>query len=331
MSIEQIFREFSRLKVLIIGDVMVDEYISGSVDRISPEAPVPVVHVKSTEERLGGAANVALNIKALGATPVLCSVTGKDGNGKKFLSLLKKNKIGTNYIVQSSDRITTTKTRLLSHNQQIARVDLEITDNLSSNDQQQFLKVALTALSKEKINVVIFEDYDKGVLDKTCIEKIIAACNAKKIPVAVDPKKNNFFSYRKADLFKPNLREVREALNLPADELSLHTLKNISDKLRKVLQNSITMITLSEHGVFIEENNKPFILPAHRRNVADVSGAGDTVISVAALALALGLSVQMIAELSNLAGGLVCEQPGVVPVDKKQLLNEAIKYVDIKN
>src|SRR5580698_2298296 len=128
MSIKEIFEQFSQLKVLIIGDVMIDEYISGSVDRISPEAPVPVVHVNSTEERLGGAANVALNIKALGATPILCSVTGKDGNGKKFLSLLKKNKIATQYILQSKERLTTTKTRLLSHNQQIARVDSEMTD-----------------------------------------------------------------------------------------------------------------------------------------------------------------------------------------------------------
>jgi len=331
MSVEQIFKEFQNLNVLIIGDVMVDEYISGSVNRISPEAPVPVVHVKTTEERLGGAANVALNIKALGATPILCSVTGKDGNAKKLLSLLKKNKVSTQYIIQSKERITTTKTRLLSHNQQIARVDSEMTDALIDKDRTLFLKTVLSALSKEKISVVIFEDYDKGVLDKTSIEKIISVCNAKKIPVAVDPKKDNFFNYKKADLFKPNLREVREALNLPIEILSIDNLKTVSAKLRRTLNNAITMITLSEHGVFIDEKNKQFILPAHRRNVADVSGAGDTVISVAALALALGLNLETIAELSNLAGGLVCEQPGVVPINKKQLVTEAIKYVAPKS
>jgi len=331
MSVEQIFKEFQNLNVLIIGDVMVDEYISGSVNRISPEAPVPVVHVKTTEERLGGAANVALNIKALGATPILCSVTGKDGNAKKLLSLLKKNKVSTQYIIQSKERITTTKTRLLSHNQQIARVDSEMTDALIDKDRTLFLKTVLSALSKEKISVVIFEDYDKGVLDKTSIEKIISVCNAKKIPVAVDPKKDNFFNYKKADLFKPNLREVREALNLPIEILSIDNLKTVSAKLRRTLNNAITMITLSEHGVFIDEKNKQFILPAHRRNVADVSGAGDTVISVAALALALGLNLETIAELSNLAGGLVCEQPGVVPINKKQLVTEAIKYVEPKS
>jgi len=331
MSVEQIFKEFQNLNVLIIGDVMVDEYISGSVNRISPEAPVPVVHVKTTEERLGGAANVALNIKALGATPILCSVTGKDGNAKKLLSLLKKNKVSTQYIIQSKERITTTKTRLLSHNQQIARVDSEMTDALNDKDRTLFLKTVLSALSKEKISVVIFEDYDKGVLDKTSIEKIISVCNAKKIPVAVDPKKDNFFNYKKADLFKPNLREVREALNLPIEILSIDNLKTVSAKLRRTLNNAITMITLSEHGVFIDEKNKQFILPAHRRNVADVSGAGDTVISVAALALALGLNLETIAELSNLAGGLVCEQPGVVPINKKQLVTEAIKYVEPKS
>jgi D-glycero-beta-D-manno-heptose-7-phosphate kinase len=331
MGVKQIFKEFSYLNVLIIGDVMIDEYISGSVDRISPEGPVPVLHVKTTEERLGGAANVALNIKALGATPILCSVTGKDGNGKKFLSLLKKNKIASQYIIQSSERITTTKTRLLSHNQQIARVDSEMTDLLSDKDREVFLKTVLLALSKEKINVVIFEDYDKGVLDRIAIEKIISVCNAKKIPVAVDPKKNNFFNYKKADLFKPNLREMREALNLPIDSISSNSLKSVSDKLRRIIHNGITMITLSEYGVFIEDDATQFILPAHRRNVADVSGAGDTVISVAALTLALGLSVEIIAELSNLAGGLVCEQPGVVPVNKEHLLNEALKYVENKN
>jgi len=331
MSVEQIFKEFQNLNVLIIGDVMVDEYISGSVNRISPEAPVPVVHVKTTEERLGGAANVALNIKALGATPILCSVTGKDGNAKKLLSLLKKNKVSTQYIIQSKERITTTKTRLLSHNQQIARVDSEMTDALIDKDRTLFLKTVLSALSKEKISVVIFEDYDKGVLDKISIEKIISVCNTKKIPVAVDPKKDNFFNYKKADLFKPNLREVREALNLPIEILSIDNLKTVSAKLRRTLNNAITMITLSEHGVFIDEKNKQFILPAHRRNVADVSGAGDTVISVAALALALGLNLETIAELSNLAGGLVCEQPGVVPINKKQLVTEAIKYVEPKS
>ncbi len=328
MSVKKIFEQFSQLKVLIIGDVMVDEYISGSVDRISPEAPVPVVHVTTTEERLGGAANVALNIKALGATPILCSVTGKDGNGKKFLSLLKKNKMATQYIIQSSERITTTKTRVLSHNQQIARVDSEMTDDLSNKDHEQFLKTVLSALSKEKINVLIFEDYDKGILDKKSIEKIISVCNKKKIPVAVDPKKNNFFNYRKVDLFKPNLREMREAFNLPIDSISVNALKSVSGKLRRLIHNGITMITLSEYGIFIEDDATQFILPAHRRNVADVSGAGDTVISVAAIALALGLSLEIIAELSNLAGGLVCEQPGVVPVNKKQLLNEALKYVE---
>jgi len=270
---------------------MIDEYISGSVDRISPEAPVPVVHVNKTEERLGGAANVALNIKALGATPVLCSVTGKDGNGKKFLSLLKKNKIATQYILQSKERITTTKTRLLSHNQQIARVDSEMTDALSNKNREQFLKNVLSALTKEKINVVVFEDYDKGVLDKIAIGKIISVCNKKKIPVAVDPKKNNFFNYKNVDLFKPNLREMREAFNMPIEVITTSSLKSVSDKLRRLIHNSITMITLSENGVFIYDESTQFTLPAHRRNVADVSGAGDTVISVASLALALGLSL----------------------------------------
>ena len=317
---KNIFEKFKNLKVLVVGDVMIDAYLFGKVDRISPEAPVPVVAVNKKENRLGGAANVALNIVSLGAKPILCSVVGDDMEGKDLLGLLKKNKIGTDGIVFSKKRVTTVKTRVIASNHQMLRIDNEITESLNSEESSKLVQKIFTLL--KDADVLIFEDYDKGVLDEKNIEQIISKATELKVPVAVDPKKKNFLSYKHATLFKPNLKELREGFNKNFDiNHKSEFEKNVKDLMKKMnLKNFF--VTLSEHGVMITDGKKFDYIPAHLRKIADVSGAGDTVISVAALCLALQLPNNTIAEISNLAGGLVCEEVGVVPIDKKLLQQE---------
>lgn len=324
----QLFKQFSSLKVLIIGDVMIDAYLWGKVDRISPEAPVPIVQVNRRANRLGGAANVALNIKALGAEPIICSVIGNDNQGNTFLDLLKDANISEAGIIKSENRITTTKFRVIGNNAQILRVDEEMDDELVAEDQDLFIKRIQNIIESNKIDVVIFQDYDKGVISKSVFEKIQKLISGK-IPIAVDPKRRNFFHYKGVDLFKPNLKELQEATNTQFNKNDIKSLQKEVKKLQKQLNVKQLITTLSEQGIFISENsNGKFItdlIPAHIRSIADVSGAGDTVISVASLCLALKTDKKVLAELSNLAGGLVCEELGVIPVNKEKLLKEIIK------
>lgn len=323
-EINRLFSDFNNLKVLIIGDVMIDAYYFGKVNRISPEAPVPVVSVTENDNRLGGAANVALNVKALGATPILCSVIGNDKNGVLFQKLMKDENLSTEGVVSSEERITTVKTRIIGNNHQMLRVDSEIESNLNQKDETAFIDRLNTIINNEKIDVVIFEDYDKGAITEGLINSIVSLCNSKNIPTTVDPKKRNFLSYKNVTLFKPNLKELNEGINVDVDGKSIKALNNAVVQLNNELSNQINFITLSENGVFIKNNNSEKHVAAHYRNITDVSGAGDTVISVASLCLALNLEIGTIAEMANLAGGLVCENVGVVPVDKNQLLTEAI-------
>jgi len=323
-SLEEIFDKFSGLKALIVGDVMIDSYIWGKVERISPEAPVPIISITNKEIRLGGAANVAKNIAALGATPLLCSVIGDDHDGKSLLDLLATRGMDTRGIVQSDDRMTTVKERMLSSSQQLLRIDRETTKPLHKKDKAGLLK-KIELLIKEA-DVVIFEDYDKGVLDKKLIKTIVELANIHNIPTAVDPKKANFLSYEHVTLFKPNLKEIKEGLKMDFSNDDEIAIIEASKNLRNKMAVEKVFITRSEHGVFISSNEHHHFVPAHIRSISDVSGAGDTVVSTAALCLALGLSDKFIAELANLAGGLVCEHLGVVSVDKQQLLTEAKKH-----
>jgi len=327
-EIIKLFNSFNHLNVLIIGDVMVDSYLWGKVDRISPEAPVPIVSVKNRENRLGGAANVALNIKALGANPILCSVIGNDQKGKEFIGLLEAQKMDTSGIIFSNGRITTTKFRVIGNKMQMLRVDEETEKPLDSDDQKAFYKSFDRIIAKKKIDVIIFQDYDKGVISEDLISNVVKIATKKEIPVAVDPKKRNFKAYRGVTLFKPNLKELKEGLNIDCDSKDQNQLRKAVTQLNQLLKAKMILLTLSEDGVFIEyrQNGEKStrILPSHVRSIADVSGAGDTVISVAALCLALKIDPAVLAAVSNLAGGLVCEKPGVVPVDKKQLLQETM-------
>jgi rfaE bifunctional protein kinase chain/domain len=320
-SLKDIFRTFSNLKVLIIGDVMVDSYLWGKVDRISPEAPVPIISVQKRDLRLGGAANVALNVQSLGATPILCSIIGKDDDGESFLKLMKKNKMPLQGILRSKSRITTIKHRIISGTYHMLRVDSEIDQNINTAEQQLLLKTAKKLIPN--VDVVIFEDYDKGVLTKDVIEEIIDFCNKKKVPTIVDPKKRNFLFYKGASLFKPNKKEMKEGLKLDGDLSEINEVQKGVSLLKKKLQNETVLITLSEKGIYIDQSEEKIHIPAHRREISDVSGAGDTVVSVAALCYALKLPPKFLAALSNLAGGIVCEHVGVVPIDKKALYKEA--------
>lgn len=318
---DKIFQSFNKLKVLIIGDVMIDSYFIGKVDRISPEAPVPIVAVEKKENRLGGAANVALNIKALGAEPILCSIIGKDFQGDIFLDLLKNNQITSKGIIRSSSRITTTKTRVIGNNVQMLRIDEEKVEEITSKESNKLINL-IEDLIKE-VDVIIFEDYDKGLLNSVNIQKIIQIANRNKIPTTVDPKKRNFLEYKNATLFKPNLKEIKDGLKTEVNLKERENLIKAINNLKKILDNKMALVTMSENGVLITNYIDYYHLSAHVRNIADVSGAGDTVISVAALCLALKLDIQTIAYLSNLAGGLVCESVGVIPINKELLLKEA--------
>jgi rfaE bifunctional protein kinase chain/domain len=321
-NIEEIFEAYNHLKVLIIGDVMIDSYISGAVERISPEAPVPVVLVNSKEDRLGGAANVALNIKAMGATPLLCSVIGEDRQGDLFLRLMANQTLSNEGIIRSNNKVTTVKTRIMANKHQMLRIDEE-DENSLNNDERSRLMEKIKSLINDRIDVIIFEDYDKGTIDKILIDEIVAMASAKNIPIAVDPKKRNFNDYINVALFKPNLKELKDGLKTEINKTNVESLMKAGAILHNERQINMVMITLSEEGVFMSNGQLQEIFPAHIRNIVDVSGAGDTVISVAALCLALGLSPRIIGILSNLSGGLVCEKAGVVPIDKSQLLEEA--------
>ena len=322
-----LFDKLTQVNVLIIGDVMIDRYWHGKVNRISPEAPVPVVELRNTEDRLGGAANVALNIKAMGATPYLFSVIGSDTEGCDFLNLMTKNDLPTIGIVASDKRVTTVKTRIMAGTHQMLRVDNEITNDLDETFRLDFLSKIKDFLEKQNINVIIFQDYNKGVLSLTTIQDIMSEAVRLNIPTAVDPKRHNFLSYKNATLFKPNLKEIRDAVPFDINP-ELNSLQEATAFLNSQLANRYTMITLSSKGLFLDDvdTEGAKIYPTQPRNIADVSGAGDTVISVAALCLALNLEGATIAQLSNLAGSQVCEVAGVVPVNRAQLKQEWEKF-----
>jgi rfaE bifunctional protein kinase chain/domain len=323
-EIDQLFEDFNDLNVLIIGDVMIDSYLFGHVSRISPEAPVPVVEVKKRTDRLGGAANVALNVKALGANPILCSTVGKDPKSESFLSLLKKSDLNQDGIVRSEKRITTTKFRIIGNSTQMLRVDEEDDKPLKTDEEQQLIDRINILLNQKNIDVIVFQDYDKGVITKRIIEHTIAL--AGETPTVVDPKKRNFHHYKNTTLFKPNLLELQQGIDDFFDLMDKNKLERSAENMLEKLQCKYLLTTLSEHGVLIskkaDDSFEHIKIPAHIRSIADVSGAGDTVVSVAALCLARNVSSYQMANISNLAGGLVCEQVGVVPIDKERLLAE---------
>lgn len=317
-------------RVLIVGDVMIDSYMWGNVTRISPEAPVPVVSVTKREKRLGGAANVALNIEAMGATPIICSVLGNDDSSKDFQQIMYQNNMDRRGIVTSDNRMTTMKSRVIGNNMHIVRVDEESTHPLSEMEEDLLLDRIVRTVKALPIDAIIFQDYDKGCITPRIIEEVTALAQRKKILTTVDPKHRNFASFKNVGLFKPNLKELREGLNIEIDDSSdermMHDLLEASKLLHERQNIDIVLITLSSKGMYACDfrggTPQTVLVPACVHSVSDVSGAGDTVISVITLALASGMSLNDAVCCANIAGGLVCEQVGVVPIDVEKLKAE---------
>lgn len=298
--------------MLIIGDAMLDAYMWGNIHRQSPEADVPVVDIEKHEKRLGGAANVAKNIASLGATPILCSVIGDNDQG--FFELMNKQGLCTKGVLQEN-RKTTIKIRIISNTKHQLRVDEE--DIFPIQSEQVFIKNTIALM--EGVSVIIFQDYNKGVITPTVIKEIIAAAKSKHIPIAVDPKKDNFWAYQGVDLFKPNLKELNGACGTEIAGDNIIDIEKETKNLQEKLKAKNILLTLSENGIF-HLANESFHQAAFERNIIDVSGAGDSVIAAAALGLSLEITPQELCTISNLAGGLVCEKVGVIPIQKENLL-----------
>lgn len=309
-------------RILILGDLMVDRYLWGKVERISPEAPVPVVDISREENRLGGAANVALNLRALGAAPVLCGAIGADAEGESFCQLLHTHHFDDSLLLHTPERRTTVKVRIIGNQQQMLRVDKEDRSYLSSLQRQEVLKLLAPRL--QEFDALVFQDYDKGFLHPTFIAEVMQLAQQHGLPVVVDPKFQHFWAYAHCQLFKPNLKELNEALNLRLQKNELEALARAVAQLRSRMPHRHTLVTLSEAGMLLlDEHMQPLHLPAHYRQITDVSGAGDTVLSLMALGMAAGFSPAQSMYFANLAGGLVCEEVGVVPVNRHKLVAEA--------
>ncbi len=316
-------KQFTKLNVLVIGDIILDRYLYGNIKRISPEAPVPVVHLNDSDNRLGGAANVALNLKELGASVDIIGIIGDDQYGLDTLSLLAENNINSDNIIRSTDRPTTVKSRILSQGQQVLRVDSEkcIPLDKKSND------LLIDKLSKniKDYDLCIIQDYEKGLLNKNNINSIIEICNSNDVYIAVDPKKENFWEYNKVDLFKPNINELESALNL--DLSTQEKLELAIDELKERLDHKLTVLTLSDKGIFVDNKNTNKIIPTIKNSVFDVSGAGDTVISIFSLCVNVGIDPFEAASVSNIGANIVCQKLGVRPIKIKELAEGIEEYL----
>ncbi|MCC5920221.1 MAG: PfkB family carbohydrate kinase [Cyclobacteriaceae bacterium] len=322
-KISDIFQSFQRCKVLVIGDVMLDSYVFGKADRISPEAPVPVVSVREREKRVGGAANVVLNLTALGAESKLLSVVGDDEPGREFIETLIKHRIERDGVIQSRYRRTTVKERIFSGSTNMLRVDSE--DVMPLNDLEEKSILTLFENQIKWADIVLIQDFDKGCITPTLIEKIKNLCKKHKILLAVDPKKRNFKSYEGVDLFKPNKQELIDGMHINVIYDNMETIMQAARRLQEEMKIGRLLVTLSERGMLGISKEDEFSVPAHVRSIADVSGASDAVISVALLATATKLSLKETLYLSNVAGGLICEHPGVVTLNKAVLMHEAAR------
>ncbi|MDG2139786.1 MAG: bifunctional ADP-heptose synthase [Flavobacteriales bacterium] len=327
MNLTKYFHDFKSKRILIVGDAIIDTYLWGEIHRMSPEAPVPVVDVavNQNDSRLGGAANVALNIKELGAEAILCTVIGNDNRGIIFEQLMQEQNLTLEGMLISNGRKTTTKTRVIADNKHQLRIDEEDTYPIKVEHQFYNLIEKLT----HNIDAIILQDYNKGVLTENIINKIILLANKKNIPTIVDPKKHNFLSYKNCTLFKPNLIEIKEGLNTNPDINNFEEIKETTSKLRELISAKAILLTLSNKGIFLNTENGSTLKESATENVIDVSGAGDTVVSVATICLACNISFNDLAILANIAGGIVCEKVGVVPISNQELLERAKKTLNV--
>ncbi len=314
-------KDFKNYNILIIGDIMLDKYIFGNIDKISPEAPVPIFEIIRNKEKPGGAANVALNIKSLGSNPVLLSIAGDDRDGNKLLKLLKENEIDTSNILRDFKKITTVKTRLMANGQHVLRIDEENPMPVDSKTEKIISEIFLKILEEKNIDAIIMQDYDKGLLGENLIRFFVEKARERNIFISVDPKFNNFFNFKNVDLFKPNLKEIGMALNRKISTQKDDLVK-AAGELHSTLDYKNLYITLGDKGIFYSDGMNFEIFPTEHIDVVDVSGAGDVVLSVATLAFLEGMDIEKIAELSNIAGGLACEIMGVATISMDQLKNK---------
>ncbi|MBS1618511.1 MAG: hypothetical protein JST76_08330 [Bacteroidetes bacterium] len=314
--------DFNNVRVLVIGDIILDHYMFGQIHRISPEAPVPIVDIEYEENRLGGAANVALNLSELGAKPTLMSVIGDDKSGRTVFELLKKNQIHHDYIITSQSRTTSHKTRIYDDERQVVRFDKEDDSDLSAELEAQLINDFDEVIREHKFHAIILQDYNKGVLTKKFIKHVLLQTTKRNIPVAVDPKEYNFFEYQQIDLFKPNIKELGEALQMKIDPKSITSLRKAAEELKKKNRFDNLLLTLGANGVFVyTKDGDSFVVSARPIKTADVSGAGDTVISIATLCFIKDFPFKKIAQLSNAAAGKVCRKVGIAPISLKELKN----------
>lgn len=318
---------FDNKKILIVGDIMLDTYLNGTVDRISPEAPVPIVNIKNKVNNPGGAANVALNIKNLGSEPILCSIIGNDIIGNDLKQIISKSGINTDFIIKSDNRKTTNKNRVIGNGVQISRFDEETTHELIYNDFKNLVRNLEIIIDRNNIDVILIQDYDKGVIDRNMIDKIIKLSKTENIPVIVDPKRRNFNFYKNIKLIKPNFKELKEGLGLEHSNMSQNEILDYGtvELHKRGIEN--IFVTLGDKGIFVSTDNgkETKFVNGLKRHISDVSGAGDTVISVISTIINSDLSIFDIANLSNIAGGIVCEEVGVFPINKDKLLKEINK------
>lgn len=320
--LQRIQKNFNNKRIAIIGDLMLDCYFWGNVVRISPEAPVPVVEVENEFCRFGGAMNVAYNILKLGGIPLPLGVIGNDNDGKILIDLIRKNNISNRGIFIDKNRPTTAKTRVIADNQHIVRIDKEKTFSINKNVEKKILDF----LKKEikKIDAIILQDYNKGVLTQNLIHKVIELANDNNKVITVDPKFNNFFEYKNVTVFKPNRKETEDALGIRIK--NSQDVSNAGNKLIEKLNAQYVLLTLGAEGIALFEKGKPERrIPTKARKVADVSGAGDTVISTLTMAITAGADIFDAAYLANYAGGLVCEEVGIVPIEQKTLFDAVIE------
>ncbi|MGB9771853.1 MAG: D-glycero-beta-D-manno-heptose-7-phosphate kinase [Candidatus Kapaibacteriota bacterium] len=303
-------------KIAVVGDIMLDRFFWGSVSRISPEAPVPIVELEDETAHLGGASNVANNLRSLGVIPILCGVIGNDNSGNLFLEIAKENQIDTSGIYVDAGRPTTVKTRIIASNQHVVRVDREVREPIS---EEATLFILERIANERDLDGIIFQDYNKGTITPKLINRLIALANEKEIPTFVDPKFENFFEYKDTTVFKPNRKEAQQALNT-----KINTKEQIIDaglQLLKRLNSKAVLLTLGADGMALFESETDFsFVPTRARKVADVSGAGDTTIATFAAIYTTGANMKESATIANYAAGTVCEEPGVVPITIEKLL-----------
>jgi len=318
---DDFLKSISARNILVIGDLMLDKYLWGKVTRISPEAPVPILNLERSHSRLGGAANVALNLRSLGARVSLIGVIGDDVNGENIISLLDESQIARTYVMNVTGIPTTTKTRVIAGHQHVLRVDDEKFLRLAETQEEKFIGNIQRAIENDSPDAIILQDYNKGVFSPGIIRKVLDLSKESGIPVAVDPKKDNFEAYSGATIFKPNLPELSGQFVSPVKPEKV-SLEEAVGRLRKTMDIDICCVTLSEHGIYISSKDGSAIYPTAPRNVVDVCGAGDAVISVLTLAYLDGLNDGNAAELANRAGGAVCGVVGVSPVTYSMLQKE---------